>query len=312
MKQFVTKVKSVPEGELVARPARETGPYVELMLDRNFKLFFGSEERLDLLLALLQEFLPELGIVSVELGDKENVSMRKELKNSVFDVKCKLGDGRTVIVEAQYNSRPDYLDRVLYYSYWPVMGQIRSGKKNNYKLSEVYVLSFTNFALVHDEDWEGDVVSSYSLREDGNGELMTDALHFRYVELGRFGKKEAELESLRDRWLYYLKNLGGLKEELAWKERGDAIDRLVEAARVQALNDEDRDLYIRNMESAFDIQSEIWYARQEGEARGEAKGRAEGASVRTDEIARNLKADGVSPELVSRYTGLTPEQVQAL
>ena len=51
MKQFVTKVKSVPEGELVARPARETGPYVELMLDRNFKLFFGSEERLDLLLA---------------------------------------------------------------------------------------------------------------------------------------------------------------------------------------------------------------------------------------------------------------------
>ena len=264
MKQFVTKVKSVPEGELVARPARETGPYVELMLDRNFKLFFGSEERLDLLLALLQEFLPELGIVSVELGDKENVSMRKELKNSVFDVKCKLGDGRTVIVEAQYNSRPDYLDRVLYYSYWPVMGQIRSGKKNNYKLSEVYVLSFTNFALVHDADWEGDVVSSYSLREDGNGELMTDALHFRYVELGRFGKKEAELESLRDRWLYYLKNLGGLKEELAWKERGDAIDRLVEAARVQALNDEDRDLYIRNMESAFDIQSEIWYARQEG------------------------------------------------
>ncbi|MBQ2521151.1 MAG: hypothetical protein II537_00425, partial [Bacteroidales bacterium] len=131
-------------------------------------------------------------------------------------------------------------------------------------------------------------------------------------ELGRFGKKEAELESLRDRWLYYLKNLGGLKEELEWKERGDAIDRLVEAARVQALNDEDRDLYIRNMESAFDIQSEIWYARQEGEARGEAKGRAEGASARTDEIARNLKADGLSPELVSRYTGLTPEQVQAL
>lgn len=84
MKTFVTKVKSVPEGELVARPARETGPYVELMLDRNFKLFFGSEERLDLLLALLQEFLPELGIVGVELGDKENVSMRKELKNSVL------------------------------------------------------------------------------------------------------------------------------------------------------------------------------------------------------------------------------------
>ncbi|MBQ2522480.1 MAG: Rpn family recombination-promoting nuclease/putative transposase, partial [Bacteroidales bacterium] len=112
--------------------------------------------------------------------------------------------------------------------------------------------------------------------------------------------------------------------ELEWKERGDAIDRLVEAARVQALNDEDRDLYIRNMESAFDIQSEIWYARQEGEARGEAKGlekglaegeakgRAEGASARTDEIARNFKAMGIPIDQIAQATGLTPEQVQAL
>jgi len=77
---------------------------------------------------------------------------------------------------------------------------------------------------------------------------------------------------------------------------------------VQALNDEDRDLYLRNMESAFDIQSEIWYARQEGEARGEARG----AAVRTDEIARKLKALGIPETQIVQSTGLTPEHVQAL
>ncbi len=66
------------------------------------------------------------------------------------------------------------------------------------------------------------------------------------------------------------------------------------------------------MESAFDIQSEIWYARQEGETRGEAKGRAEGASARTDEIARNFKAMGIPIDQIAQATGLTPEQVQAL
>lgn len=54
------------------------------------------------------------------------------------------------------------------------------------------------------------------------------------------------------------------------------------------------------MRNEFDIKTEKWYARQEGLEEGRL------------EIARNLKADGLSPEQVSRYTGLTPEQVQAL
>jgi len=304
MKDFVTKVKRVPESGPAARRPHETGPYVELMLDRNFKLFFGSEERKDLLLALLREFLPELDIVSVELGNRENISLRKELKNSVFDVKCRTGDGRNIIVEAQYNSRPDYLDRMLYYSYWPVTEQVRRGNQYNYQLSDVYILSFTNFALEHDTDWRGDVVSSYAIREDGNGEKMTEALHFRYVELGRFDKLEEELESVRDRWLYCLKNLGRMKGEMrSRKGKGtsrDAVDQLLEAARVQALSDADRDLYIKNMESAFDIQSEKWYARQAGLEEGKA------------EVARAMKAAGLSAEEITRFTSLTPEQVETL
>ncbi|MBQ4026391.1 MAG: hypothetical protein II616_01470, partial [Bacteroidales bacterium] len=70
--------------------------------------------------------------------------------------------------------------------------------------------------------------------------------------------------------------------------------------------------YEEKMFNWLDVNGIKEYAREEGLAEGRAEGRAEGASIRTDEIARKLKADGLSPELISRYTGLTPEQVQAL
>ena len=73
MKNFVTKVPSANIEE--PREAR-LGPYVDLMIDRNFKLFFGSQKRKDLLLALLQQFLPELNIVSVELGPQEHIGTK--------------------------------------------------------------------------------------------------------------------------------------------------------------------------------------------------------------------------------------------
>ena len=175
MKQFVTKVKSVPKGALATRPATEIGPYVELMLDKNFKFFFACEERKDLLLFLLQLVLPELGIESVTLGPQERIGREPGLKNSIFDVYATTQDGRRIIIEAQYSDRPDYLDRMLYYSTWPIAEQITMGDENNYALSEVYILSFINFALEHDSDWDGDFVSSYSIREDSNSEMMTRA-----------------------------------------------------------------------------------------------------------------------------------------
>lgn len=311
MKEFVTKVP----GTRTEEPRnKKPGPYVDLMIDRNFKLFFGSQKRKDLLLALLQQFLPELNIVSVSLGPQEHIGRDEELVNSVFDVSCMTSGGRAVVVEAQYNARPDYLDRMLYYATWPIDEQILSGGSNNYTLNDVYILSFTNFALVHDRDWNhgnpGKVISSYAIREDDNDEKMTEALHFRYVELGRFTKKEEELESVRDWWLYILKNLGGLSRELEIRlsEGGDILQRLLKAVRVEGMDKNEKAEYFKNMRNAFDIKSEKWFARQEGMQEGLAKGASETAQA----IARNLKARGMDAGEIADITALPIETVIAL
>ena len=312
MKNFVTRV---PGAKIEEPKEARLGPYVDLMIDRNFKLFFGSQKRKDLLLALLQEFLPELNIVSVELGPQEHIGRDEDLINSVFDVNCTTMDGRTIVVEAQYNARPDYLDRMLYYSTWPIDEQVHTGGSNNYALNDVYILSFTKFALVHDRDWdEAEVISSYSIREDSNFEKMTEALHFRYVELGRFKKEEAELESVRDWWLYILKNIGNLSRELKIRlsEGGDILERLVSEVRVEGMDKNEKNEYYKNMRNAFDIKSEKWFAREDGIKAGLAQGRAEGRAEGKAEVAKELKALGINPEQIAKATGLSVDVITTM
>ena len=49
-----------------------------------------------------------------------------------------------------------------------------------------------------------------------------------------------------------------------------------------------------------------------GRAEGLTKGRAEGRTEGRLEIARNMKADGMSIELIQKYSGLSPEEIAQL
>lgn len=50
-------------------------------------------------------------------------------------------------------------------------------------------------------------------------------------------------------------------------------------------------------------------ARAEGMTKGRAEGRAEGSNQANINAAQRMLADGMSKELVMKYTGLSPEQI---
>ena len=49
-----------------------------------------------------------------------------------------------------------------------------------------------------------------------------------------------------------------------------------------------------------------------GIEQGRAEGRAEGARAANLESARNMKADGMSADIIAKYTHLTPSEIEAL
>ena len=50
----------------------------------------------------------------------------------------------------------------------------------------------------------------------------------------------------------------------------------------------------------------------EGRAEGRAEGKAEGRAEEKMDNARKMKADNMPTDLISKYTGLTIEEIEAL
>ena len=117
-------------------------------------------------------------------------------------------------------------------------------------------------------------------------------------------------------------------KRLPWAAQNSVFQKLAEIADVSSLTKEERLHYDEALRKYRDTlcvlesaeQRGVKRGREEGLAKGLAKGREEGraeglAEGRAEgrlEIARNMKADGMSIELIQKYSGLSPEEITKL
>ena len=90
------------------------------------------------------------------------------------------------------------------------------------------------------------------------------------------------------------------------------FQKLAEIADVSSLTKEERLHYDEALRKYRDTLCVLEGAEQRGLKRGLAKGREEGRAEERIEIARNMKADGMSIELIQKYSGLSPEEIAKL
>jgi len=202
-----------------------------------------------------------------------------------------------------------FRDRTLYYAAQEILYEHRSGDEI-YTLSSLYVISLLDFEMSHEKP-SPKFVWRYSLREVETGELMTNALKFTFVELSKFNKKESELANLEDGFYFCLKHMGKLAK------RPDNLDaavfkKLFEVAEFVAMPREQRNTYIAKMTTERDIRNQIAYAREEGLKEGISVGIAEGKQEAMLEVAKAMKANGISVETVASCTGLSIETISKL
>ena len=123
----------------------------------------------------------------------------------------------------------------------------------------------------------------------------------------KFQKSEDELETMADKWLYALKNLPRLLERpAALQER--IFKKFFEVAEIGNLPKEEYAKYFESEKVYYDNDGAIRTA----EAKGRAEGETIGAIKNAKENARKMKADGMSTELIAKYTGLTAEEINGL
>lgn len=310
--------------------------YAELLCDFMFKRLFGSEANKDVLISFLNMLLDDVEIKDVDFKTTEHLGLTEEDRKVIFDISCQCKDGKSFIIEMQKGYQKHFRERALYYTTYPINGQGRMAQEEyvrqkaeggdeskfrwDYDLKPVIVVAILNFKFEHQRDWPADRYhSSYRIREDSNQEIMTDALRFVFLELGRFKKRIWELETVFDKWMYLLKHMHELLE-IPEKFSDPLFKRLFLLAEIGKFTAEEYQQYQKSLTNMGDYDNIINTAveeaekrgREVGKAEGEAKGRAEGRNEAITETVKKFLALGVDVETVSKATGLGIDAIESL
>ena len=271
--------------------------YINLMVDWSFKRVFGTKVNKEILMEFLKVIFPQFAITDITYIPTEQLGIMEDDRKAIFDVLCKTEDGKTFLVEMQRGAQEHFFERALYYTSFPIMKQ---GKKAiakedekgkdpwDFSLDGVFFLGILDFKYEQDEMTE----HRYQLLETKTLKRMTDKLEFVFVEVAKFNKREDELETDLDKWLYLLKNMSTLLERPA-ALRDRVFGRLFDVAEYARLDDEERKKYVEAMNTTRDTFNMIAYARKQT----------------SYEIARRMIDKGLDMDTILDVTGLTKEDI---
>ena len=289
--------------------------YINPYTDFGFKKLFGTELNKDLLISFLNALLKEKPeITDLTYLNTEHLGEGITDRKAVFDVYCQLADGSRIIVEMQKAEQEFFKDRSIYYSTYPIRDQAPKGPWN-YHLEDVYTVGILNFTFPEGEYPSDSFIHEIKLKDVEDNHVFYDKLTFVYLEMPKFSKREDELETMFDKWMFALTNLTQLLERpKALQER--IFTRLFEQAEVARFTPVERNEYVASKKEYWDNYSIVTTAMKKGLSKGLAQGLAKGlAQGRAEGIratARNLKQMGLSADDIVKATGLTADEIERL
>jgi predicted transposase/invertase (TIGR01784 family) len=282
--------------------------FVDPKNDVAFRKIFGDENKKEILISFLNNILEFAGtskeIVDITIQNPYQVPKLKELKETILDIKAV--DKRNIhyIIEMQVFHTTAFEKKVLYYVSKAYYQQL--DRAENYpKLNQVIFLGFLNFNLFKKNP---DYATRHLILDEKTNENHFQDFELNFVELPKFNKNLEELENIKDKWIYFVKNAGNLKMVPVELEEPKELREAFEVANQMSWSKEELDAYDARGIYIRDERGRLEYALEEGKKIGIGEGRR-GREV---EIARELKKSGVKVDLIMASTGLTKEEIESL
>lgn len=260
----------------------------------------------------------------------------EEDKYNRVDILAESEDGELCIIEVQNSRELSYFHRMLYGVSKAITEYIGLGKPYK-EVRKVYSINIVYFELGQGKDYvyhgKTEFVGLHQPHDTLKLSVRQNEKFFGNKELDVMKRKAAsdlfpEYYVLRvndfdkvattplDEWIEFLKT-----GNISAKAKAAGLSEARERLRVDALSDKDKQAYYRHMESVRHMKSLFDTSRDEGYEEGMdmglakgmdmglAKGLAKGRSERTKEIAKQLKAMGLTTEQIAQATGLTLDEI---
>ena len=322
------------------QPESKVPVYINPKTDFGFKRLFMEGLRSQVrLLDLLKTFFPEplKGVTRVVLDPTELLGDIEREKRVVLDILATVDDDTRALIEMQRAQTLMFAARSIFYTCRLVSKGLNRG--DEYDIPTVIALCITEKTLPEFADLEGFFHTVQLRRVDGK--IFSEKIILGYLDLSKFATlkpgqmKNIQFADRQEKWGYSLANIGQMElQDLSLED--EVFRSLFEDSMHQKLTKMEKEAYKKSVLEYEDVQEAVRYARELGEKsgydcgvshgfdqgydQGIEKGKEEGLKEgrekgREDEkrqLALNMLAKDLAPNLVAEITGLTEEEVFAL
>ena len=275
--------------------------YIDLLTDFGFKKIFGEEANKELLIDFLNSLLEEEKgkITQITYLKTEKLGMSQLDRKAIYDIYCESETGEKFIVELQKAEQAFFKERSIYYATFPIQEQAVKGDWN-FKFNAIYTIAIMDFTI---EKESTNYIHRVKLMNTETKEIFSDKLNFIYLEIPKFNKQEAELESHFDKWIYLIKNLAKI-ENVSEKLQEKIFKEVFELGEIAMYDRPNRQVYEDSLKAKRDWKNSLDTSFEKGIEQGIEKTQLE--------IARNAKEMGLNLDSIIKLTGLSKEEIEKL
>ena len=277
--------------------------YLDPKNDLAFKKVFGEEKHKRIPIAFLNAvFNLQAGdeIVDLEFLNTIQPPEVQARKESVVDVLVRDQKGTRYIVEMQVAKVEGFEKRAQFYAAKTYCSHFN--KKNPYAdLKKVVFLAITSYvAFPKKSNYKSDhiILDNKTLEND------LEDFYFTFVELPKFNKSISELETMEDKWYYFLKHAEESNNIDAALASNPEIKEAYGVLEQVRWSEKELLAYDRVAMGVLDTLGALSAARKEGLEEGEKQGIAK--------MALQMLKKGMSIEEVIELSGLDPSEIASL
>ena len=283
--------------------------FISPKTDFAFKRIFGSNRSQKILISFLNAIVYDNQniIQSLEIIDPYNAGYTSTIKDTYLDVRALLDNGSTVIIEMQVLNIEGFEKRVIY-NLAKTYGSQLSLRTEQPRLQPFITLIITDFLLFQES---GKMINKFRFKEDTELFNYRDELTLIFLELPKFNKELSALETLSDKWIYFLKSAPSLEVIPSSLGEISEIEAALNIANRADLNNQELEELHKQEIFIGDRQGEVILAKQEGLKEGEEQGKIQQAIKHILRLARRTLGE-VSPEIQARIQQLSLEKLDLL
>jgi len=267
--------------------------------DLAFKKIFGDENHKNILISFLNAVQDEKSIVDVSLANPYQVPKIPELKETILDIKARNREGESFIVEMQKKDLGDFTKRSLYYTSKAYVAQLPKGQ-NYTVLKKVYFIGILNFTIFENKNY---ISRHLIINQETNTQDLSD-FEFTFIELPKFTKDLEELETLLDKWIYFIKNASDLQMVPQIYHKIEEFKEAFDIATQTSWGAKELEVYDYITLKEFDEINALKTAERKGIQKGIEKGMEQGILQEKINIAKNAIKNNLDNKTIALLTSL--------